>query len=592
LPNSGRSWNQEKARTVLRSLELRGRAAALATVLTALLVGASLLPAASAAANGDGSADVLGVTVSAPEMSQISARGLTRNGNGIVDTGSDVATEFAYSLTTSAKTTVHTVQLSLRGTGGVVEAGQQSNLTVNGSRSLRASATLSDGDWVAAVHLTLDGRTWGAGPGLALTVADGIARTTGLVPAEGSPTASPSPTTSPSPSPTASPSPSPTASPSPSPSPSPTPTATATPTTSPSPSPSPSPTSSTAGTSVHALGYFYRPPVGTDLGVVASTHQRYILTKKDEPTRDTLKSRGAKGPFLQYLRFEAIMDDTGLGYQWHNQVAWKSGDWQNISKNHPDWFLLDKDGKRMKAGLRGDAEERFYLMDPMHPGWRAFFVQRMAEMQTVYGWDGVFLDNVELSLAKRQRTGQLPAKYPDDASYTAAVKSFLSHLRTEYFRPTGRPIEANLIEQRHGNDPVWHEMLQLLDGGMREGWVAGWDFSKLRSASSWLSEIQQLEQSQAAGRHVWVVEMGRKDDLLRQQYSYASFLLAANGRASYRYTDSSRYDEVWTYPNYALDLGSPVGPRYKVGNAWVRDFTKGRVTVDPVAGTSSIAPKT
>jgi hypothetical protein len=355
------------------------------------------------------------------------------------------------------------------------------------------------------------------------------------------------------------------------------------------PSVAPAPAVSTAG---HSLGYFYRPPVGTSADGLAASHNRYILTKLDEPTREALKARGAKGPFLQYLRFEAIMDDTGLGYQWHNQVAWKPGDWQNISTNHPDWFLLDTNGRRMKAGIGGDDEQRFYLMDPMHPGWRQFFLTRMREMQTTYGWDGVFLDNVELSLAKRQRTGAVPAKYSTDTAYTTAVKSFLTFLRTEYFTPTGRPVEANLIEQRTGDDPVWHDMLTQLDGGMREGWVAGWNYTSLQSEWSWSREMDQAERSQAAGKHVWLVDYGRKDDLDRQQFSYASYLLVNNGRATYRYTDATRYNEVWTYPNYTLKLGTPLGPRYKTGTTWKRDFTAGTVTVDPTTGTSTITPKT
>ena len=351
----------------------------------------------------------------------------------------------------------------------------------------------------------------------------------------------------------------------------------------------PPPATAPTSTAGHSLAYFYRPPVGTTLDSLAVTHDRYVLTQGDETTRDALRARGAKGPFLQYLRFEAVMDDTGLGYQWHNQVAWKAGDWQRISTEHPDWFLLDQSGRRMRSGLAGDAEQRFYLMDPMNAGWRQFFAERMAQMQP--GWDGVFLDNVELSLAKRQRTGVIPAKYPTDAAYTAAVKSFLGYLRTQYFAPTGRPVEANLIEQRTSDDPVWHDMMTELGGGMREGWVGGWNFDRLPGEWTWTREMAQAERTLATGKRVWLIDFGRKDDVARQRFSYASFLLLANGRATYRYTDAARYNEVWTYPNYAFKLGSPLGPRVQSGTTWRREFTAGTVTVDPVAGTSSIVAR-
>jgi hypothetical protein len=352
--------------------------------------------------------------------------------------------------------------------------------------------------------------------------------------------------------------------------------------------PAPAPTEPTVTKPLQQFNYFYRPAVNASAATLAANHDRFILTKLDEPLRDQLKARGADRPILQYLRFEAIMDNTGLGYTWHNQVAWKMGDWEHISNNHPDWFLLNSQGRRLVAGTGDDAETRFYLMDPAHPGWRKYLVERIDEMQRTFGWEGVFFDNVEASLAKRQRSNGVPAKYPTDAAYQKAVKDLLVYLRSHYFGPQGRPVEANIIETRDDNGPVWHDYLTQLDGAMREGWAINWSDSTYKDEWSWERELQQVEDTQAAGKHMWLVALGSRTNTQRQQFAYGSYLLVAGGNASFRYTHYDRYNEAWDYPNYKLDLGQPLGRRYKKGSVWQRDFERGQVVVDPVKHTASI----
>ena len=67
-----------------------------------------------------------------------------------------------------------------------------------------------------------------------------------------------------------------------------------------------------------------------------------------------------------------------------------------------------------------------------------------------------------------------------------------------------------------------------------------------------------------------------------------SYLLVNNGNSSFRYTNSQVYDEIWLYDNYKYDLGIPQGPRFKVGDQWIRKFSKGEVMVNPKSNESSI----
>lgn len=337
------------------------------------------------------------------------------------------------------------------------------------------------------------------------------------------------------------------------------------------------------GSPTARLAWFYKPPSGGDLTPLRQYFDTFVLTKNDEDVRETLKSQGVSGPFLQYLRFEAIMDPGSCTAQpWRNQVADRIGDFCEISEKHPDWFLLDTNGNRIVDNEGGN---NFYLMDPGHPGWRAFWLERARQSQEQLGWDGIFLDNVEASLSKRQRKGALPAQYPDDASYQAAINGFLAYIYSSYFQPQGRPLQANIISLKESS--VWFSYLQNLDGAMEEGWAVDWSSGYL-STGQWEEHLSRIEQTAAMNKQAVLVSQGSQNDTQRQVFAYVSYLLVAYDNASFRYTNSSSYRQAWIYSNYSVDLGTPLGPRYQDGNVWRRDFSGGFVTVDPVSHTATI----
>ncbi|MGB0389071.1 MAG: putative glycoside hydrolase [Ardenticatenaceae bacterium] len=332
------------------------------------------------------------------------------------------------------------------------------------------------------------------------------------------------------------------------------------------------------------LAWFYKPPSDDDLDTLQENFDTFILTRNDEDQRDALKARGVESPFLQYIAFEVIIDPGSCTAQpWRNQAADRIGDFCYISENHPDWFLLNTDGNRMVGDLGGGM--RSVMMDPGNPEWRAFWLERARENQESYGWDGVFIDNVEGSLGKRERRNQLPAAYPDDASYQAAVEGFLAYVSTEYFQPEGRPLYGNIIVLRDSD--VWFRYMQYMDGAMEEGWAVDWSDGYL-GAQTWEEHMQRVEQTQAQGKQTILVAQGEQRDDERQTFAYASYLLVSDGNSCFRYTNDDNYSEPWLYSNYQIELGAPLGTRYQDGDAWVRDFANGSVRVDPTSNSATI----
>ncbi len=336
------------------------------------------------------------------------------------------------------------------------------------------------------------------------------------------------------------------------------------------------------------LAYFYKPPSNSDAATITSYFSNVVLTGGDESFRDQLISNGFASSIPQYYRSEGIQDPGSCtGNPANNQIAYKAGDFCDISKNHPDWFLLDTNGNRMRTSPTSS----YWRMDPGNAGWKSFFVSRLLEIDQQQGWTGVFLDNLEASLGEIKRDGLLPAKYQDDASYQAAVKGFIQYLYTNYAQAYNRPMMANIISR--STEAQWFNYTPYLTGAMQERWAVPWSGTAgYQSESKWSADMALAEKTQAQGKYIMLIAQGSKTDTARQNFAFASYLLVSNGKASFRYTDSSIYSEVWLYDNYKIQLGSALGARYQSGTAWRRDFTQGYVIVDPVNNTATISTAT
>ncbi|HKY53910.1 MAG TPA: putative glycoside hydrolase [Anaerolineales bacterium] len=318
------------------------------------------------------------------------------------------------------------------------------------------------------------------------------------------------------------------------------------------------------------------PKSSDDIFQIAQWFDLYILIQGDEDNRDVVKNLGVEGPILQYVNFDSIQDPGSCVEDPKiNQVADLPGDFCQISEQHPDWFLLDMNGEPI---VLQDGSSNWYLMDPGNTEWRSFYLDRIKKFQADPNWDGVFLDNVPVTLAFREADGNLPAAYPTDASYQVAIQGFLKFLYEEYFQPNGKLLFANLVSRK--DDADWVNQINYLDGAMHEGWAIDWP-DGYRSSEAWEKHMQLAEQTQKVGKYIVLVSQGTQEDITLQRFAFASYMLINHGWAAFRYANSDDYNEIWLYENYAASLGKALGERYQVGAAWKRDFMNGSVIVNP-----------
>jgi hypothetical protein len=330
--------------------------------------------------------------------------------------------------------------------------------------------------------------------------------------------------------------------------------------------------------------WFYKPPKPySSTSAAVANFDFFVLTRKDESMLNAVHDAG-KSPVLQYLKFDALHDPCFQALKsdrtrcWcnvnpkSNQVGWLPNDICVIRQQHPDWFLRDANGDLLYWN-------DYVMMDPGNAGWQKFWLSRV-QISGADGWDGVFLDNLatQFGVHGSNYSVQLQ-KYATPVEYRVAVVNFLSTVRAAYFVPGSKQLYAN-ISVRTGDNAVFHQYLQQMDGAMDEFWaVMATDYYGL---NGWLDRYTRAEEAVKAGKGMLLVSHGQQHDLNRQMFALASYLLIAGPQTSFRYTsEDGGYSQVWLYDNYKIPLGEPIGYATRKYNIWTRVFTNGTVVVQP-----------
>lgn len=334
------------------------------------------------------------------------------------------------------------------------------------------------------------------------------------------------------------------------------------------------------GTIPARLAWFYKPPKSDYTTTVVRNFDTFVLSKGDESFRDRLRSGRSWVRVRQYFLLSQILKPASGQVEQRNQAAYMPGDFERLWRDHRDWFLKKADGSPVVEGS-------YYRMDPGSAGWRSFWISRVSAANP--GWDGVFTDNTDLSLCGLDRAGIKLAKYTTDAAYTDAIAGFLKAIHDQYHATTGKPVVSNLVNGCTGRDAraKYHPYIQ---GYMDEGWGVDWG-SGYWSATRWRQQVDRAAKQAALGKQVILVSQGARTATARQRFAFASYLLVAGPRISFRYTnarESGSYREAWMYDNYNARLGTPLGIRYQTGGGWRRNFTHGYVLVNPTTHASKI----
>ncbi len=349
------------------------------------------------------------------------------------------------------------------------------------------------------------------------------------------------------------------------------------------------------------------------------------------------RNAGFKGEALQYIIHDEIAGPVGLNTvsaqatvcsatqknhkpAWENNVTAQTGEFcqihdsivnksafdHDLNPNTPeivateDWFLHRKDNNERMVQEEGMPGGIFYRINPANQNMREYFIGRaLRELKgganfSKTNFDGVFLDNIQLSWNKVLRT-TAPKEFSGSDAYSASVRGFVGDIYSAlHTNGNTFPLWGNMIEGAD-NGTDWDQYLSILDGGLHEHFALNWGYG-IYDTQTLLNQYNQAEKWLAAGKHFIAIGQGSISNSNFDnwgKFALASFLLVTDGtHGSFVYANMAQYGPFYDYSEYYYKLGSPLTAKYQVSSSPLilrRDFECGKVEVNLSAKTSVVS---
>lgn len=290
----------------------------------------------------------------------------------------------------------------------------------------------------------------------------------------------------------------------------------------------------------------------------------------------------------------------GVGRDWEPHGC---GNYMWIDEKHPEWFLLDRYGERVIDPFNEKHSNlRVYLMDWGNDLWKQYAADHMLKSMSDAKWDGVFLDEIHLKVEERWAPNGIKG-YEDDRKFKEAINDFLGYVYGR-FQEEGKLLILNSCECIR-EEGCWASRLEVSDGLLDEGFanVYGWNSNIWRSEEEWGMQISDMELTAGEDKLYLAIAhnrgMNEKDTL----YNLASFLMGVNNDKAFfdndgsvifsieyrgRFIDGYRRDYRAFGDIYNVPIGYPLSGRYERDGVWQRDYSNGKVVVNPSSKPHSI----
>ena len=254
-----------------------------------------------------------------------------------------------------------------------------------------------------------------------------------------------------------------------------------------------------------------------------------------------------------------------------------SNDWSVVNL-HEDWFLHDINGDRIQSSQFG-----WYLMDPGNAEWQSHYVSNLNSF-VLNGYDGLFADDVWNSLRTYGYfTNESNINSSDISRWHNDVLNMIEYVKANI---DGKLLILN-TDQLDGYDYV-----AAADGMMIETYAhATWEPSTYYSTYLLSQQLSYLSTISGMDKISWA-NSGVSDELTPQvlKYCYVMYLLGINGSKSYwSFNDWHSGDgSKGYYPIMDTNIGTPTASYYSNQNVYMRDFTKGKIILNPADNPETI----
>jgi hypothetical protein len=252
---------------------------------------------------------------------------------------------------------------------------------------------------------------------------------------------------------------------------------------------------------------------------------------------------------------------------------------------HPEWFATDTNGNRIQwngyAGL--------WQMAVWNTGYQQRWVDNVTRELSGSPFDGVFGDDALVTL-KWYSSATMPGA-PTNAALQAAERQLIAKASAS-LHGIGKKLVLN-IGSATAYPAVWHDWVNLADGGMIEHFVfyGGNENDPNYYQHDWGSDgWTALGPLLNDGDINVVVASASPSQTRAYLFSLASWYVLGGGRGAFESAAGDDYIRFDVRPEMEWNLGAPVGPMAKVGAAYARPFQSGFAVANPSASATVTVP--
>ncbi len=326
---------------------------------------------------------------------------------------------------------------------------------------------------------------------------------------------------------------------------------------------------------------FPTPNTGdSDLQFIASHYRLFIA--------GTSSYYDSKVQYLHQLNPGLVV----IPYRNGTAISRNGSEYAYIDSNHPDWFLKDANGNRVYETNYPDS----FVLDPSNLEWQQYAIARAQDSIGKYGYNGVYFDNMSDYIwvgsggYSAQPINPATNQPYTDAEWKESVRQYLANLKKAL--GTDKLLIFNGIGTgyhyyKYGTGTLANEA----DGALVEGFMrwSGSPADYFKPEELWKQDVDLVAELNQKGKTGLIVTSVAGTTMTGEQkeqvhmYSLASYLLAEGDKSLYAFWPTTvdrykYYDSRWS-----AQIGEPTGGYYKADGVYQRDFTEGKVLVNPDA---------
>jgi len=264
---------------------------------------------------------------------------------------------------------------------------------------------------------------------------------------------------------------------------------------------------------------------------------------------------------------------------YHNLGYWKTV--------HPDWILYKCD-RVTPAYVDGEPNIPLDFSNPNVLSWQ---VKTYAQPASMSGYDGIDADNLNLEnlsgACGSYKNGVWVQRYTgqvDDQQWIADIITWLTEMQQAlHSLPHPLALIPNLsLAPLNPNDSYTQQILQHIDGVLDEGGFTRYSHGYLTD-EDWVQHINFIQAVQAMHKPFYIVNQFPPPSVTTGeiQWALSSYLMSKDSLSAVfislrqAYGSDSRYDE------YNAPIGKPINEMYLAQHVYWRDYSNGRVVVNP-----------